>query len=91
MTNSKGHFELISSAAALVVAALVVAQASPAAAQTPPGPAAMYAYVGSFTTAQRKARGDGIHIYRTDPANRGVDSHPAHRRSGQPVLPGLES
>ena len=77
MTNSKGHFELISSAAALMVAALVVAQASPAAAQTPPGPAAMYAYVGSFTTAQRKARGDGIHIYRTDPAT-GAWTHIQH-------------
>ena len=29
---------------------------------------AMYAYVGSFTTAKRKARGDGIHVYRTNPA-----------------------
>src|SRR5690348_15153574 len=69
MTNGKGegHFGLLSSAAALMVAALI-AQAAPAAAQTPPGPAAMYAYVGSFTTAQRKARGDGIHVYRTDPA-----------------------
>jgi len=28
---------------------------------------AMYAYVGSFTTAKRKARGDGIHVYRTNP------------------------
>jgi 6-phosphogluconolactonase len=28
----------------------------------------MFAYVGSFTTAQRKARGDGIHVYRADPA-----------------------
>jgi 6-phosphogluconolactonase len=28
----------------------------------------MFAYVGSFTTAQRQARGDGIHIYRVDSA-----------------------
>jgi 6-phosphogluconolactonase (cycloisomerase 2 family) len=27
----------------------------------------MFAYVGSFTTAKRKARGDGIHVYRVDP------------------------
>src|SRR5262249_35799370 len=27
----------------------------------------LYAYVGSFTTAQRNARGDGIHVYRVDP------------------------
>src|SRR5260221_11701722 len=59
---------LLSAAAALMVAALFVTQAQPTAAQPPPGPAAMYAYVGSFTTAQRKARGDGIHVYRTDPA-----------------------
>ena len=58
---------LLSAAGALMVAALFAAQAQPTAAQTPPGPA-MYAYVGSFTTAQRKARGDGIHVYRTDPA-----------------------
>jgi 6-phosphogluconolactonase len=32
---------------------------------------AMYAYVGSFTTAKRKARGDGIHVYRTSPATGG--------------------
>jgi 6-phosphogluconolactonase len=59
---------LLSAAAALMVAALFVTQGRPTAAQTPPGPTAMYAYVGSFTTAQRKARGDGIHVYRTDPA-----------------------
>ena len=29
----------------------------------------MFAYVGSFTTAKRKARGDGIHVYRADPAS----------------------
>jgi 6-phosphogluconolactonase len=28
----------------------------------------MFAYVGSFTTAKRMARGDGIHVYRADPA-----------------------
>ena len=29
----------------------------------------MFAYVGSFTTAQRNARGDGIHVYGVDGAN----------------------
>jgi hypothetical protein len=29
--------------------------------------AATYAYVGSYTTAERYARGDGIHVYRVDP------------------------
>jgi 6-phosphogluconolactonase len=68
MTNSKGHFGLLASAGTLMVAALFVTLAQPSAAQTPPGQTAMYAYVGSFTTAQRKARGDGIHVYRADPA-----------------------
>lgn len=36
--------------------------ASPLAAQQ--APAALYAYVGCYTTAQRSARGDGIHVYR---------------------------
>jgi 6-phosphogluconolactonase (cycloisomerase 2 family) len=37
----------------------------------------MYAYVGSFTTAQRKARGDGIHVYRADPVT-GAWTHLQH-------------
>lgn len=57
---------LPATAAALMVAALLLAEAAPATAQAPPGTASMYAYVGSFTTAQRKARGDGIHVYRDD-------------------------
>jgi 6-phosphogluconolactonase len=68
---------LPASAAALMVAALFGAQAAPAAAQTSPGTASMYAYVGSFTTAQRKARGDGIHVYRADPAT-GAWTHVQH-------------
>ena len=51
-----------------MVTALLGACTAPVAAQTAPGSASMYAYVGSFTTAQRKARGDGIHVYRADPA-----------------------
>ena len=38
---------------------------------------ATYAYVGSFTTAKRKARGDGIHVYRSDAAT-GVWTHLQH-------------
>jgi 6-phosphogluconolactonase len=68
MIDSQGHFELLASAAALMVAALLDAPAAPAAAQAAPETASMYAYVGSFTTAQRKARGDGIRVYRADPA-----------------------
>jgi len=37
----------------------------------------MFAYVGSFTTAQRKARGDGIHVYRADAAT-GALTHVQH-------------
>jgi 6-phosphogluconolactonase len=37
----------------------------------------MFAYVGSFTTAQRKARGDGIHVYRADAAS-GAWTHVQH-------------
>lgn len=29
----------------------------------------LYAYVGCYTTRQRSARGDGIHVYRVDPAS----------------------
>jgi 6-phosphogluconolactonase len=69
--------KLLASAAALMVAALLGAPAEPAAAQTPPGTTSMYAYVGSFTTTQRKARGDGIHVYRADPAT-GAWTHIQH-------------
>lgn len=34
-------------------------------------PAPMFAYVGSFTSKERKARGDGINVYRVDPASGG--------------------
>ncbi len=37
---------------------------APLAAQSVRG--ALYAYVGCYTTAQRSARGDGIHVYRID-------------------------
>jgi 6-phosphogluconolactonase (cycloisomerase 2 family) len=37
----------------------------------------MFAYVGSFTTAKRKARGDGIHVYRVDSAT-GTWTHVQH-------------
>jgi 6-phosphogluconolactonase len=66
MTNRKFH-KLLPFAAAMLAAAFLGAQTGPAAAQTPPETSAMYAYVGSFTTAQRNARGDGIHVYRVDP------------------------
>ena len=58
---------LVSAAATMLAAALLGASVEPAAAQPSPETGAMYAYVGSFTTAQRKARGDGINVYRVDP------------------------
>src|SRR5262245_24492399 len=36
-----------------------------------------YAYVGSFTTEARLARGDGIHVYRID-ASTGTWTHTQH-------------
>jgi 6-phosphogluconolactonase (cycloisomerase 2 family) len=41
--------------------------ASPAFAQQSPG-RPVYAYVGSFTSAERKARGNGVNVFRMDPA-----------------------
>jgi len=38
---------------------------------------ALYAYVGCYTTAQRYARGDGIHVYRVAPET-GVWTHVQH-------------
>jgi 6-phosphogluconolactonase len=66
MTNRKFP-KLLASAAAMLAAAFLGAQTGPAAAQTPSETSAVYAYVGSFTTAQRNARGDGINVYRIDP------------------------
>src|SRR5438270_3505359 len=37
----------------------------------------MFAYVGSFTTKKRNARGDGIHVYRVD-AETGTWTHVQH-------------
>ena len=40
-------------------------------------PPVVYAYVGCYTTAQRYARGDGIHVYRVDPGT-GAWTHVQH-------------
>jgi 6-phosphogluconolactonase len=76
MKSQRTTLTLSASAAALMVAALVNTAAGPAAAQIASG-TSMYAYVGSFTTAQRKARGDGIHVYRADAAT-GTWTHVQH-------------
>src|SRR5437868_3620518 len=41
------------------------------------GRTARYAYVGCYTTAEREAHGDGIHVYRIDPES-GAWSHVQH-------------
>ena len=66
-----------SGGAAMLFAYLVAPQVERAVAQTSPGTSMTFAYVGSFTTAQRKARGDGIHVYRVDPAT-GMWTHVQH-------------
>src|SRR5215470_7352025 len=76
MANRKFD-KLLAPAAAMLAAAFLGAQTGPAAAQTPSETSAIYAYVGSFTTAQRKARGDGIHVYRVDPTT-GAWTHVQH-------------
>ena len=77
MSNLKRRFAAPLPIAAMLAAALLAALLAPAAAQTSPGSSSMYAYVGSFTTALRKARGDGIHVYRADPAT-GAWTHVQH-------------
>jgi 6-phosphogluconolactonase len=67
---------LLGPSAAAMLTALTLAAPVPAVAQTPSG-SSMFAYVGSFTTAERKARGDGIHVYRVDPTT-GAWSHVQH-------------
>jgi len=66
-----------SGGAAMLVAYLLGAQVERAGAQTSQGTNVMFAYVGSFTTTQRKARGDGIHVYRVDAAT-GMWTHVQH-------------
>ncbi|WP_431267622.1 lactonase family protein [Dankookia sp. P2] len=57
--------------AALVAPALLAAKPGKAAQGKSAPAASLFAYVGTFTTAQRKARGEGISVYRVDPATGG--------------------
>jgi 6-phosphogluconolactonase len=59
---SQSRRDLLKGGGALLAAQL----ARPVLAQPPETP--VFAYVGSFTTAQRYARGDGIHVYRVEEA-----------------------
>jgi hypothetical protein len=56
---------LLQAGMALGAAAPAGLMGTPAEAQ----PAPVFAYVGSFTSKERKARGDGINVYRVDPAS----------------------
>jgi 6-phosphogluconolactonase (cycloisomerase 2 family) len=69
-TNGMTRRETLAGAGAFLLAAPAAAQ-QPAA--PPPGSTA-YAYVGSFTSAERKARGNGINVYKMDTAT-GAWSH----------------
>src|SRR5262249_39818892 len=77
MERNKILFGLLGSGAAALTAGILAAQVERADAQAPAAGNANYAYVGSFTTGQRKARGDGIHAYRVDPAT-GAWTHVQH-------------
>jgi 6-phosphogluconolactonase len=67
---------LLGPSVAAMLMAFSFAAPPPAVAQTSPG-SSMFAHVGSFTSAERKARGDGIHVYRVDPAT-GAWTHVQH-------------
>ena len=54
-----------------------VALAGPLTALPASAATTLYAYVGSFTTAERHSRGDGIHVYRRD-SRTGAWSHVQH-------------
>jgi len=63
---------LLKNGAALAAAGSGLLHTVGAEAQSKPG--MMYAYVGAFTTPQRKAHGDGINVYRVDPET-GIWTH----------------
>jgi 6-phosphogluconolactonase len=62
---------------ALLIACLKCARTAEAGAPSSQGDQVMFAYVGSFTTVQRKARGDGIHVFRVE-ADSGLWTHIQH-------------
>src|SRR5205085_11089892 len=66
---------VLRAAGALATAGPAVLRAQHAEAQPRPGGArALFAYVGAFTTPERKGHGGGINVYRVDPAS-GAWSH----------------
>ncbi|MGD9616953.1 MAG: lactonase family protein [Alphaproteobacteria bacterium] len=66
---------VLKTGAALAAAGSAVLRGEYAEAQPQAGrPTALFAYVGAFTTPQRKGHGGGINVYRVDPAS-GAWSH----------------
>jgi 6-phosphogluconolactonase len=63
--------------AAVLMACMVDSQLHHANSQPASTGTSMFGYVGSFTTPERKARGDGIHVYRVDPST-GMWTHTQH-------------
>ena len=83
--GSPGRRAILSAAIASPVL-LAAAPSMAAEKKTMAAAAPLYAYVGSFTTEKRKARGDGIHVYRVDPAT-AAWTHVQSRRSGEKSRP----
>src|ERR1700674_573421 len=80
MMNSPGSIgltrrETLAGAGASLLATPAFAQLAVTAPSSDAAPA--YAYVGSFTSAERKARGNGINVYKMDSAT-GAWSHVQH-------------
>ncbi len=70
-----GRRIVLQAAAAMAAAGPAVLWGGQAEAQPQAGGAtALFAYVGAFTTPERKGHGGGINVYRVDPAS-GVWSH----------------
>jgi 6-phosphogluconolactonase len=65
---------VLEAAAAMAAAGPAVLLGGHAEAQPPGGATALFAYVGAFTSQERKGHGGGINVYRVDPAS-GAWSH----------------
>ena len=57
---------VLEAAAAMATAGPAVLLGGHAEAQPPGGATALFAYVGAFTTQERKGHGGGINVYRVD-------------------------
>ena len=68
MTQSIGRRDFLGGVAGAIVAGGCTTMSAPSAAMKDEG-AAMFVYVGCYTTKQRNARGEGINVYRMDRAS----------------------